>query len=174
MSKAGIVILSGFAFFWLVLAKLNGASVSIWTLVLGLLISGAIILSAWLGDLQTRSLSPAESKKVGRIIMWSSIGEGIAIFAATQILTSIGMTDRFMAGIALAVGGHFVPIGIGLKSRPYLFLATVLLTLGLLGFLIASPRSAALAVGYASAAALWIMALFIRFRLSNASRALKR
>lgn len=87
--------------------------------------------------------------------MWSSIGEGIGIFIAINVLLNIGMADRFMAGIALVVGLHFIPIALKVPGRIYSFLAAILVAISVIGFAIPSPSYAALCVGGMSAVTFW-------------------
>ncbi|MBN8500338.1 MAG: hypothetical protein J0M19_04205 [Sphingomonadales bacterium] len=87
--------------------------------------------------------------------MWSSIGEGVGIFIIINVLINMHMADRVMAGIALVVGLHFIPIGLKVPTRVALLLAAAMLVISVAGFSIPSAECAALFVGCAGAVTLW-------------------
>ena len=170
MNREGVIILSGFAVLWLVFAKFNGAPIPWLLLPLAVGIS-AILVWRFLKQEPAQSLAPlAEQKRIGRIFMWSSIAEGVGIFIIINILANVGMADRYMAGIALIVGLHFLPVAFGVPMRIAFFLAATLLALSAVGFLIPSPSHAALIVGFGGAATLWVavMASIIKVERQNA------
>lgn len=155
MTGSGVFILCFFSPLWLVLAKLNNAPLSWLVIALGVCLSAVLI---WLNQQQRREPSPMpanEQKRIGRVFMWSSIGEGVGIFVVLNILINAGLADRFMAGVALVVGLHFIPIGLKVPMKVALLLAAVLFTISVVGFVIPSPEYAALFVGCAGAITLW-------------------
>ncbi len=155
MKGSGVFILCCFAPLWLTLAKLNGAPLPWIAIALGICVSTILV---WLNQRQKREpsgLSAEEEKRIGRVFMWSSIGEGVGIFVIINILINAGLADRIMAGIALVVGLHFVPIGLKVPMKIALCLATLLLMISAAGFVIAAPQYAALFVGCAGAMTLW-------------------
>ena len=159
VNKAGIIILSGFAVIWLVFAKINGAPIPWLLMPLAAGIS-ALLVRKFLQQKPAQSFFPlSEQKRIGRVFMWSSIGEGIGIFFVINILANVGMADRYMAGIALIVGLHFIPIAWGVPMRIAFVQAAILLALSAAGFLITSPSHAALIVGFGGAATLWFAAV---------------
>jgi hypothetical protein len=154
-SRTGIVILSIFATLWLAISKLNLAPIT-WPVIFGgACVSSFLIFLSYRLPRQSSAVSAAESKRVGRIYMWSSIGEGIGIFLIVNILANVGLADRFMAGIALAVGLHFIPPAVLIPRRGDLCLAAVLLVVAAVGFAIPSAPHAALFVGVMGALTLW-------------------
>lgn len=95
------------------------------------------------------------SKTVERAIMWSSIGEGVGIFLAINIVDNLHHAEWVLPAIALVVGLHFLPIAFAASSRPFWVLGTVLILSAILGFILPAPRGGELA-GIAAAASLWI------------------
>jgi hypothetical protein len=112
----------------------------------------------WLNQRQKcepSELSAEEEKRIGRVFMWSSIGEGVGIFLIINILINVGLADRVMAGIALVVGLHFIPIGLKVPMKIALLIAGMMVATSIAGFAIASPQNASLFVGCAGALTLW-------------------
>ena len=155
LNRTGIVILSGFATLWLIFAKVNAAPIE-WSAIF---VGGCFsVLLIWLSyrQKQAPSLFPAaEQKRLARVFMWSSIGEGIGIFIVINVLVNLGMADRFMAGIALVVGLHFIPIALKVPGRIYSLLTVILVAISVIGFAIPSPPYAALCVGGMCALTFW-------------------
>ena len=89
----------------------------------------------------------------GRIMMWSSIGEGVALFLVNQLAVSLGRSDLILPGMAVVVGLHFVPIAYYAPFRPLYVLAAVITAGGALGLLLPQPTGGAVA-GFTAAAAL--------------------
>ena len=84
----------------------------------------------------------------------------MGIFLVINILANIGMADRFMAGIALVVGLHFIPIAKGLPLPAYFAIAAALIILSIAGFVLPSAQTAALVLGYGGALTMWLGALW--------------
>lgn len=164
-NRFGIIIVSCFAALWLVFAKLNDAPIG-WVAILGGACFSAFLIMLSFRQKQDASAVPAdERKRAGRIYMWSSIGEGVGIFIAINVLLNLGMADRYMAGIAIVVGLHFIPIALKLPRISDLFLTAIFMVIGLLGFFIPSAPHAALFVGCMSAATLWAAVGVIIYRM---------
>ena len=51
--------------------------------------------------------------------MWSSIGEGVGLFAAAQLTISLGHRELLLPAMALVVGLHFLPIALAVPFRPF-------------------------------------------------------
>ena len=170
MGKSGAIIFSLFGAVWLVIAKINGAPLGWWGIV-----GGAIVSALLIGNILTQKSpisdqpSGTEQKRIGRIFMWSSMAEGAGILLAVNILDYLGMADRYLAGIALIVGLHFIPIGLRVPSRLGLFLAAVFMALSVAGLVIPLPATAALVVGCAGAGTLWCAAISIIRRRHHAA-----
>ena len=155
MNSAGVFIFCFFAPVWLALAKLNGAPLPWIALALGVCVSMVLI---WLNQGKKREpsgLTAEDTKRIGRVFMWSIMGESVGIFAIVNVLTNFGLSDRLMAGIALVVGLHFIPIGLKVPMKIALLIAGVMLAISVVGFVIASAPNASLFVGCAGAVTLW-------------------
>jgi hypothetical protein len=98
------------------------------------------------------------SKEAERVIMWSTIGEGVGLFAAAQLTTSLGHRELLLPAMALVVGLHFLPMGRAIPFRPFYILGFALLAASAAGFAIAAPAGGAVS-GFAGAIALWVAAL---------------
>lgn len=95
--------------------------------------------------------SPAEE----RAIMWSTIGEGVGLFLAANIVVNLHRPDLLLPSMALVVGLHFLPIAFAGGFRPFCVLGVALIVAATGGFLIAAPAGGQVA-GIIAAMALWI------------------
>lgn len=95
----------------------------------------------------------APSERAGRVIMWSSIGEGIGLLVASTIVTNLHRPDLLLPAMALIVGLHFLPMAWVIPFRPFAVLGGALLLAAALGFGFAQPLGGAIA-GFAAALAL--------------------
>jgi hypothetical protein len=100
----------------------------------------------------------AVSKQAERVIMWSSIGEGVGLFVAANLVINLGHREMLLPAMALVVGLHFLPMAYAIKFRPFYVLGIALLAVASLGFGIGVPTDGNVA-GFAAAAALWVAAL---------------
>ena len=96
--------------------------------------------------------------KEERAIMWSSIGEGIGIFLASNIVINLHRPDLLLPAIALVVGLHFLPIARATGFRPFYILGSALIVAALVGFLTGAPIGGELA-GFMAAGALWLASI---------------
>ena len=96
----------------------------------------------------------AMSKRAETITLWSSIGEGLGLFLAANLVMNIGRPDLLMPAMALVVGLHFLPMGFGIPFRPFLVLGGALLVAALAGMVISAPTGPAVS-GFAAAIVLW-------------------
>ena len=94
------------------------------------------------------------SKRTKKALMWSSIGEGIGIFLASNIVSNMHRPDLLLPAIALVVGLHFLPIAHAASFRPFYSLGAFLLLSAVIGFLVAAPVGGDIA-GLAAALGLW-------------------
>ena len=99
----------------------------------------------------------APGKQVERVIMWSSIGEGVGLFLAANIVTNLHRPEWLLPAMALVVGLHFLPIAIAARFRHFHLLGGALILAAIFGFLLPPPRGGELA-GLGGALALWIAA----------------
>jgi hypothetical protein len=97
--------------------------------------------------------SPGEE----RAIMWSSIGEGVGLFLAANIVMNLHRPDLLLPSMALVVGLHFLPIAFASRFRPFYALGPALIVAAVLGFVIKAPTGGEVA-GLMAAGALWLAA----------------
>jgi hypothetical protein len=126
-------------------------------LVLPFVVFGLIALAA--GVLIRRpgeGLKPTPKEE--RAIMWSSIGEGVGLFLASNIVTNLHRPDLLLPSMALVVGLHFLPIAHAARFRPYYLLGSALIVSALVGFVVGTPTGGELA-GFMAAGALWLASI---------------
>jgi hypothetical protein len=103
--------------------------------------------------------SPGEgikpSPKEERAIMWSSIGEGVGLFFASNIVINLHRPDLLLPSMALVVGLHFLPIAFAASFRPFYVLGTALILVAIAGFVVRAPTGGEMA-GFMAAGALWL------------------
>jgi hypothetical protein len=92
------------------------------------------------------------------VILWSTIGEGIGLFVAANLVNNLGHGAWLLPAMALVVGLHFLPMARAIPFRPFYVLGTALLIAAAAGFVVAPPTGGTLS-GFAASAALWVAAL---------------
>ncbi len=112
------------------------------------------------------------SGKAGRIMMWSSIGEGVGLFLASNIVINLHHAELLLPAMALIVGVHFVPVAFAAPFRPFYMLGAALIFSALIGFVVAAPLGGVIA-GFMAAVGLWIASVAAvrrdgRFKRANA------
>ena len=107
--------------------------------------------------------------RVGRVIMWSSIGEGVGLFIASNVVINLHRLDLRLPAMALVVGAHFLPIAHAASFPPFLVLGGALIVSGLAGMVIGGDAGGLLA-GSMAAGALWLAALLALRRDWRAKR----
>lgn len=95
--------------------------------------------------------------KEEQAIMWSSIGEGIGLFFASNIVINLHRPDLLLPSMALVVGLHFLPIAFAAAFRPFYVLGSALIIAAFAGFLVRAPAGGEVA-GLMAAGALWLAA----------------
>lgn len=93
-----------------------------------------------------------------RAIMWSTIGEGIGLFLASNIVINLHRPDLLLPSMALVVGLHFLPIALTARFRPFYVLGVALIVGAIVGFIVGAPTGGELA-GFMAAGALWLAAV---------------
>ncbi len=131
--------------------------------------SAAIALAA---VVTLRRPGPAilRSRQAGRVIMYSTIGEGIGLLLATNLVINLGHPELLLPVVALVVGLHFLPMAHGMPFRPFYVLGTILVALAAIGFVL-SRTSGGVASGFGSAVVLWAAALLAVRREMKAKNA---
>lgn len=112
----------------------------------------------------------APSPRARRVIMWSSIGEGVGIFVAVNLVRNLHRPDLLLPAMALVVGLHFLPIARATLFRPFYWLGGALILAAVAGLLAPTSLGGTVA-GLAAAGALWIAALLAVRRDQRARRA---
>lgn len=110
------------------------------------------------------------SAKEEKAIMWSSIGEGVGLFLAANIVINLHRPDLLLPAMALVVGLHFLPIAFAAGFRPFYMLGFGLVAVAIVGFAV-KGSSGGVVAGFLSAAALWVAAGFAVYRDWTAKRA---
>lgn len=90
-----------------------------------------------------------------RAIMWSSIGEGVGLFLAANIVLNLHRPDLLLPSMALVVGLHFLPIAFAAGFRPFYGLGAALIAAAMIGFVVGAPTGGEVA-GIMAAGALWL------------------
>ncbi|KXV69591.1 hypothetical protein AD951_05935 [Acetobacter malorum] len=113
------------------------------------------------------------SERASKAIRWSSIGEGIGLFLASNIVINLHHPEFLMPAMALVVGLHFLPIAYAASFSPFYALGGALILFGLIGFIVTAPLGGAIS-GFASAGGLWIASALalrrdIHFKRGNRS-----
>jgi hypothetical protein len=139
--------------------------------VLGLPFLGFLpiaLAAAWVIRRPGEGVAP--SKQAEKVIMWSTIGEGVGLFVVANLATNLGHPELLLPAVALVVGLHFLPIARAAQFTPFYLLGGALLAAGALGFVIAPPIGGEVA-GFAAGAALWIASALAIRRDSKAKSA---
>ena len=95
--------------------------------------------------------------RADRIIMWSSIGEGIGLFVMATVMTNLGHAELLLPGMAAVVGLHFLPMAFGIPFPPYYGIGSALLAAAITGFILPQPLGGRVA-GFAAALSLLVAA----------------
>ncbi len=114
------------------------------------------IAAAYVIRLAGKGLVP--SKRVERAITWSSVGEGVGLFVAANLVINLHRPDLLLPAMALVVGLHFLPIAFVARFGPYYLVGTALIVAGIAGVAITAPAGGAIA-GFGAAAGLWLAAI---------------
>lgn len=97
------------------------------------------------------------SRRVAKVIAWSTAGEVVGILVAANILTSLHKPELMMSVMALIVGLHFLPIAFVSRFRSFWLTACALLASSIVGFGVGQPLGGTFA-GFAAAVTLWLVA----------------
>lgn len=117
-----------------------------------------IILSAALAVVRRPGQRLTLSPGAERVVMWSSIAEGIGIFLGIELVVNFGHESWQLPVIALAVGLHFLPIARAASLSAFYVLGSVLIAVAIIGVALPSPFGPTISGG-AAALALWVAAI---------------
>jgi hypothetical protein len=157
MGAWGAIIMS---FFGSLFAALTLAFEFRWTGTrLGLpFIVFAVIALAAIAVIRRPGEGVAPSAQAERVIMWSSMGEGVGLFLAANIVINLGHREMLLSAMALVVGLHFLPMAYAIPFRPFYVLGLGLVAASAVGFVAGRPLGGTIS-GFAGALALWTAAL---------------
>ncbi|OUJ12426.1 hypothetical protein, partial [Acetobacter sp. DsW_063] len=93
--------------------------------------------------------------KEERAIMWSSIGEGIGLFLASNIVINLHRPELLLPSMALVVGLHFLPIAFAAGFHPFYVLGAALIVAATAGFVMGAPMGGEVS-GLMAAGAVWL------------------
>ena len=156
MSPTGAAIMGAFgAVWWTIGVSTNGrAAVPLYGV--GLVIAAAIIVTAWRRGSRSRSQSPGEARRQGRLVGVASAVEGVLIFLAVNVLVNIKRPDLIAPVGAIIVGLHFLPLARWLPARLYYATAALLTLCGVAGFFVADAKARIVLVSLGAASVLWL------------------
>ncbi|MEP6503023.1 MAG: hypothetical protein ABJD97_06830 [Betaproteobacteria bacterium] len=92
------------------------------------LVVAAMLLASGLGLLRNhqRPAAPLPSalaerrRRVGRLFLWTSIGEGLGMLVAVSVVVDLGHPQWQAAAVMAVVGLHFLPLAWAFRYRPHL------------------------------------------------------
>ena len=105
------------------------------------------------------SLTP----RAERVIMWSTIGEGVGLFIAANVVENLHRPEMLLPAMALVVGLHFLPIAYAVPFRPFYVLGIALGAGAAAGFALNSTVGGMVS-GFSAAVALWIASVLANVR----------
>lgn len=102
---------------------------------------------------------PPGGIQTGRVIMWSTMAEAVAILLVVNVFRNVGLADVVLPGIAAVVSLHFIPIGLASNLRRFQALTIALMAAAVVGFALRGMAGTAIA-GIGAAIALWCASIF--------------
>lgn len=140
-------------------------------LPLALPFAGFVVIGlAALRVMRLPGLGITPSPRAEKAITWASIGEGVGLFLASNLVMNLHHPEWLMPAVALVVGLHFLPIAWAAPFPPFYVLGAALTAAGIAGVLLPAPLGGVLA-GFAAALALWTASLVALLRDAGAKRA---
>ena len=157
MGAWGAIIMSFFGAAFAALTLYWQYGVADFTLVVPFFVFVAIGLAA-LHVLRRPGVGLVPCPRAERVLMWASIGEGVGLFLAGNIVMNLHRPEWLLPAMALVVGLHFLPIAWAAHFRPYFLLGAALVLAAIAGFSVPAPLGGTVA-GLMAALALWTAAL---------------
>ena len=117
----------------------------------------AVVAFAAISVIRRPGEGVSPSAQAERVIMWSSIGEGVGLFVAANVVINLGHREMLLPAMALVVGLHFLPIARATTFRAYYVLGVALLAAAIAGFVAGRPLGGTVS-SFAAAASLWVAA----------------
>lgn len=128
----GVLVIGGFGALWAVVGALL-SSTPVWEwLAIALLAAafGVRALRLLRANPAVDAPLPAEAaerqRRRGRLFLWTSVGEGVGIFLAANIVVNLGHSQWQPAAIMTVVGLHFLPLAAALEYRPHIVTGIVM------------------------------------------------
>jgi hypothetical protein len=97
------------------------------------------------------------SERADKVIQWASIGEGIGIVLAINIVKNLGHPDWVLPAIAFVVGLHFLPMAFAIPFKPFYVLGICLIAAAVAGTMMSQPMGSVFAA-CAAGLGLWTAA----------------
>ncbi len=128
----GVLVIGGFGALWAVLGALL-SSAPVWEWLAIALLATAFGVRAFRllrANPAVDGPLPAEAaerqRRRGRLFLWTSVGEGVGIFLAANIVINLGHSQWQPAAIMTVVGLHFLPLAAALEYRPHIVTGIVM------------------------------------------------
>ena len=156
MGPWGALIFAIFAtaFFMAGLAPTVGPTSPI--LLLGFVLAAPIVVRA---IQRVARPDPPGGIDTGRVIMWSTVAEAVAILLVVNVFRNVGLEDVILPGIAAVVAIHFLPLGHASGLRRFYALAVALAAASFAGFVLRGTAGT-LVTGLGAALGLWLGGIF--------------
>jgi hypothetical protein len=152
----GAIIFAIFAtaFFMAGLAPTVGPTSPV--LLLGFVLAAPIVVRAIQRIVRP---DPPGGIQTGRVIMWSTMAETVAILVVVTIFQNVGLNDVVLCGIAAVVSLHFIPIGLAANLRRFQILTIAMMAAAVAGLAIRGAAGT-MVTGLGAAFTLWAGAIF--------------
>jgi hypothetical protein len=98
------------------------------------------------------------SEKASKVVTWCSVGEGVGILLAVNVVRNISHPDWVLPAIAFVVGLHFLPMAFAIPFKAFYALGALLIAGSIIGVLLPQPMGAAMA-GLVAGFGLWVAAV---------------
>jgi hypothetical protein len=155
-NKFGIMIMSGFASLWFVWGLSALGSVPALVLLVPVAVTGTLIA---LASRIRMTADEATRKRIGRVVGIASGIEGVAIFAAVNVLNWTGHAGYVVCATAAIVGLHFLPLAYFLRVRSYYVAGALITALAVAACAIPNDETRLFVTGTGTAMLLWVTCL---------------
>lgn len=114
------------------------------------------LAAAYVIRMPGKGIVPSEG--ASKTFVWSSVGEGVGLFLAANVVVNLHRPDLLLPTMALVVGLHFLPMAYAASFRPFYVLGAGLIAGAAAGFVVDPPLGGGIA-GAMAALGLWIAAI---------------